>query len=319
MDKRSPVAKVPFFLVTGFLGSGKTTLLTELIRRYSQHYRIAVVQNEFAPGHVDGQMLREVGKPFQLMEINNGSVFCACLLSDFIDRLDAFLKEARPDVIFLEATGLADPVSLGEILQSPQVFDHIYLAGSWCIVDARNFFPIVDQVFQIRHQVSIADLIWINKTDLISEIEPIEKRLRELNPYASILSTRFGNTTQIELENHFFNVWDKIPVNEPVSKVKRPAVGACVVRSNYYFDRQKVTDFIHQEAAHLYRMKGFIKISPDLTLAIQTVNRDVEIREWPNHESGTEVIALGPDLIPAQFSKKFLSLKQVKSSYEQNS
>ncbi len=313
MDKGTAVERrIPFFLVTGFLGSGKTTLLKDLLNRYADRYRMAIVQNEFAPAHIDGQLLKETGKEFNLLEVNNGSVFCACLLSDFIERLDRFLDEVKPDIIFLEATGLADPVSLGEILQSPQVSNRIYLAGSWCVADARNFYPMVDQVSRIRHQVRIADLIWLNKTDLVCDTYKSGKRLRQLNPFARILQTRFGNTQQLDLHLYLSEM-----VREPGIQYQtdepgegRPDTGACVVRSNHFFDPVEIKRFLDEKSKFLYRMKGYIRISDQETFAVQTVFSEVKIEQAIEYEGATELVAIGPGLEARSFSREFLSLKR---------
>jgi len=197
MDQGNHLKKVPFILVTGFLGSGKTSLLLDLVRKYSDQIRIAIVQNEFAPGHVDGFTLKQSDKPFELLEINNGSVFCACLLGDFITRLAPFIDDHQPDLILLEATGLADPVSLGQVLQAPELADKIFLAGSWCLVDALNFHRIIGSISRARHQVRIADIVWINKTDLVSDTGAIRAMILEMNPFARIIETTFGATDEL--------------------------------------------------------------------------------------------------------------------------
>lgn len=95
--------KIPFYLVTGFLGSGKITLLKRIINDHADSMKLAVIQNEFAPASVDGTDLRQTHKPFEMLEINKGSVFCVCLLSGFIKSLSVFIDSYTPDAVFLEA------------------------------------------------------------------------------------------------------------------------------------------------------------------------------------------------------------------------
>ena len=98
------------FLITGFLGSGKTTFLTQAIRFYNGKKKIGVIQNEFAPANLDGkELIRTVDQKFDLLEINNGSAFCVCLLSDFLSSLEQFITQYQPDILFIEASGLSDP------------------------------------------------------------------------------------------------------------------------------------------------------------------------------------------------------------------
>ena len=331
MDQGDSLKKVPFILITGFLGSGKTTLILDLVRRYSGDLRLAIVQNEFAPGHTDGITLRRSEQPFELLEINNGSVFCACLLSDFIDRLEPFINQVNPDVILLEATGLADPVSLGQIIHSDKLTDKIYLAASWCIVDAANFHKIIGPVSRTRHQIRIADLIWINKTDRVSDTKAIRERIHEINPFAEIIETTYGATDQIDFLQstchpresgdrmttslatpcHSRESGDRVPlIPHELHSSPRPPIGSCVVRSNRYFDPAAVKKFVVEKSPDLYRLKGYIRISLQETLAVQCVFDHIQVLSITGYDGPTELIALGPDLNNREFSKQFLALQK---------
>ena len=92
--------KIPLVLITGFLGSGKTSLLRQILHSAGKSGKVAIVQNEFAPGRVDSAELESTGVKFNLLEINNGSVFCAGLLDDFISRLEEFIQLYKPQIIF---------------------------------------------------------------------------------------------------------------------------------------------------------------------------------------------------------------------------
>jgi G3E family GTPase len=178
------IPPIPFCLVTGFLGSGKTTFLKRVLAQYADKMRIGIIQNEFAPGRVDGVELRQSGHDFQLMEINKGSVFCVCLLSDFRKSLQAFVDQIEPDVILLEATGLADPIAIGELLQAVELKARLYLAQVWCIVDAVHFLRMESSMIRVRHQIRIADKIIINKTDLPrADLAGCKTRIKKINPF----------------------------------------------------------------------------------------------------------------------------------------
>ena len=110
------MSKIPFHIISGFLGSGKTTFLKRILEQYSGEKKIGIIQNEFAPANIDGVELRKSGKDFNLLEINNGSVFCVCLLGDFVSSLEKFVDEYHPDDIIIEASGLSDTTSISEII-----------------------------------------------------------------------------------------------------------------------------------------------------------------------------------------------------------
>ncbi len=176
---------IPFYLVTGFLGSGKTTFLKRFLDNFSGKQRIGVIQNEFAPGQVDGKELRRTGHSFELLEVNKGSVFCVCLLSDFRKSLADFIDEIQPDMVILEATGLADPIAIGELFQASELKDRLYLAQVWCVVDSVNFIKMEESMTRIRHQVRIADVVILNKSDFKDiDKKSLRNRVKTLNPFA---------------------------------------------------------------------------------------------------------------------------------------
>ncbi len=186
---------IPFYLVTGFLGSGKTTFLKEVLAGYSSGKRIAVIQNEFAPTGVDGIELKMTGTGFRLVEINNGSVFCVCLMATFVESVQNIIKEYRPEMIFLEASGLADPVNIIELLGREGLNGRVGLAHVITIVDAPNFERGRKTLPRFRHQIMIADTVLINKSDIYKGSKALlYDQIRSMNPFAGIIETAYCKT-----------------------------------------------------------------------------------------------------------------------------
>jgi len=187
------VAAIPFYLVTGYLGSGKTTLLKRFLERHADRRRIAVVQNEFASAGIDGNDLRQTGKPFELLEVDRGSVFCVCLMADFVSSLEALLDQAQPDAVVLEASGLADPIAIAQLLTDPRLASRLYLAHSWCVVDASTFPKLEPVMARVAHQVRVADTVVLNKTDLATTeaLDQTRSRCPQLNPLAQMAETSY--------------------------------------------------------------------------------------------------------------------------------
>ena len=118
------------YLITGFLGAGKTTFLREFARQFPGK-RLWLIINEFGKAGVDGALLQQLDAV--LSEITNGSIFCACRLDKFEEEL-ARAAAQKPDVILVEASGLADPTSVQTVLGQP-AFSAIHYRGSVCLVD----------------------------------------------------------------------------------------------------------------------------------------------------------------------------------------
>lgn len=303
---------VPFFLITGFLGSGKTTLLKKFLNTFAEDIKIAVIQNEFAPANIDGKELQETGKPFHILEINKGSVFCVCLLSDFTKSLNELLEKIKPDVVILEATGLADPIAIGELLQANKIKHKVYLSHVWCIVDALNFSIVSKSVQRVSHQIRIADTIILNKMDIFSgDKKIIEEQIKSLNPYAEISATSFCD---INL-NISFKKFSAGPLATKradefshYESSEKPNLGSAVIRSNKKISQPNLEQFLREYEQKVYRLKGYVNLENGNTMAVQSCFGETHILEAANYAGPTEIIALGPEIKAGEFSKKFRAL-----------
>ena len=313
MDQSTSLNKIPLFLITGFLGSGKTSLLKQILIEIGSSKKIAVIQNEFAPGRADSVELESSGIDFDLLEINNGSVFCACLLNDFISRLGAFIHKYQPEAIFLEATGLADPVSLGQILQSPEVENHVFLGGVWTVVDCLNFKKSHKYVQRVRHQIQIADIILFNKSDLLYPDDEILQQVADWNPYGKKYNSENGRFDKLEsiLDQELGLIGtrtiDKIDEIQNDS-LPRPDIGSCVIRTQKVFSENAIRQFHHSNKHNILRMKGYTKCSDGTYLLVQSVYEDLSFKKAENWSGPTEIILMGPGIKPGPISKEFLKL-----------
>jgi G3E family GTPase len=235
---------IPFFLITGFLGSGKTTLLENILNEFSREKRIVVIQNEFAPTGTDGKHLKLGGNPFHLEEINNGSVFCICLLGTFRQTLEKVLNRHDPEMIFLETSGLSDPVNIMEILQDERFNNRLSPIRIISVIDALNFEKGLGIFPGFRHQIMVADTVIINKTDRVNIPDTIVKdKVRELNPFAGITETSW---CQIDIrslivdEHDFQHKADAF--NQTTST--RPAVNVCVMRAHQKISQPSLEIFL---------------------------------------------------------------------------
>ena len=173
-------------VISGFLGSGKTTLLLTLAKTFSgQGHKVAIIENEVGKTGVDGELLKAEG--LSVREIYSGCVCCS-LRHDLIQTLLELEREVKPDIIFLEPSGVAGPKQIQQCLcgYSGEIEKTVMIA----VADAQRLPIIRDFSIPLVHDgIEIADLVVINKADLVSpeQLMELQRRLLEVNPVAEML------------------------------------------------------------------------------------------------------------------------------------
>jgi len=202
-------AKIPATVVTGFLGAGKTTLIRHMLQN-AQGKRIALIINEFGDLGVDGDILKgcgdEVCTEDDIVELSNGCI-CCTVADDFIPTMEALLaRKDKPDHIVIETSGLALPQPLVRAFNWPGISTKVTVDGVVTVVDGRavhdgqfahNVAAVDAQRAQdenldhetplselFEDQVACADMIVVNKTDLLDAVE------------ADALTTRLRSTSR---------------------------------------------------------------------------------------------------------------------------
>lgn len=296
--------KIPFHIISGFLGSGKTTFLKRIIEKYSGETKIGIIQNEFAPANIDGAELRQSGKDFNLLEINNGSVFCVCLLGNFVRSLEKFIDEYKPEILIIEASGLSDTTSISEVISSGSLADKIFLASNWCVVDAQNFAKVGLMKQRVSHQIRMADVVVINKTDLVENgLETIRTEIKKSNPFAEIRETTFCNI-DFELGNSAINKY----YFTQVKTMPRPDINSMVIKSGKKISKSSLELFLNEWAPKAYRIKGFVNLKEGKTAAVQCTFHSVEIIEIENAFHPTEIVALSDQFTLKEWNGAFKNL-----------
>jgi len=296
--------KIPFHIISGFLGSGKTTFLKRIIEQYSGKKKIGIIQNEFAPSNVDGIELKKMNQDFNLLEINNGSVFCVCLLGNFTRSLEKFIDQYLPDIVIIEASGLSDTTSISEVISAGSLSEKIYLASNWCIVDARNFARVGLMKQRVSHQLRMADIVVINKIDLATNgVEQVEQEIRKINPFAEIKRSTFCDI-DFELGNSAIN---KFYFGE-VKTMPRPDVNSMVIKTTKLVLRESLQSFLNDWAPKAYRIKGFVKLKDNRTVAIQCTFNTVDIIDVEDNFHPTEMVALTDRFTLREWNRAFKEL-----------
>ena len=204
--------KCKVFLLSGFLGSGKTTMLMELLSNPPAGEVLVVLMNEFGRVGVDGDIIRRGG--LEVLEINRGSIFCACAKGDFLNALYTILRQYKPSILLVEASGVADTRDMKRELGLGKLGGFFELRGNVCVVDSEHFLDWADLFNAVPLQVESATLVVLNKTDLVNPaaLDAVKEKVREFNPSAPIFETSFG----------------KVPWGEVLKDESEPAASAAL-------------------------------------------------------------------------------------------
>ena len=291
----------PIVLVTGFLGSGKTTLLKNLLTYlHDQKKRVAIIQNEFAQTSIDGDILQEVQSDFVLKELNTGSIFCTCLFSQFKNVLIELSENKGIDMVIIEATGIADPIAVAQLLEDQKIAMHYYLSRIITVVDAPRFGQVLSKITGVKHQLQVADNILINKIDLVDQAfsEAVEKQITEINPVARIDKAQHA---AFDMER-IFN--DSLPSAAQTNPIAGGALTKCgegnflskCFKENRPISKENLEAFLASLDENILRLKGYVTLEDGNCYILQYVPGQIELKESSNRMRQTELIAIGYDV-----------------------
>ncbi|MDQ0273717.1 CobW family GTP-binding protein [Cytobacillus purgationiresistens] len=251
--------KTEIYILSGFLGSGKTTLLKQLLTdEKRQGRKVAVMMNELGKVSIDSDAVEE---DVPLKELLDGCI-CCTIQEKLEGQLQGLLTVEKPEVIYIEATGAAHPVEVIDSILSPLFADKIEVKGIISIVDGKRWLdrekltPQVQQLLieQVRH----ADLLLINKTDQLSDMEQgaVSGEIQALNGHAFTILTSYAKVPMNKVrglsfshkeKNHSARIGSDLSLSTFVYQFKEPV------------DKESFEDFLRNLPDTMYRMKGYIK------------------------------------------------------------
>ena len=259
--------KIPVTVITGDLGAGKTTLLNHLLVNNNEK-KLAVIVNEFGEIGIDSDLVLRSDE--EILEMNNGCI-CCNIRGDLVRIIEnIIINFGQTEQIIIETTGLADPAP---IIQSFWIEETLIkktkLDGLITVVDLFHFNKHKD-CQHVQKQISFADVILLNKTDLINieEQKNIEEYINILNPLAKFIKTKFSAPNEILFNIGGFDLSNALKI-DPLFLIsnnhKHPKdINAICIKNNQIINGDLFNKWIYKFAQfngeNLYRYKGIINL-----------------------------------------------------------
>jgi len=315
--------RVPVVGLTGHLGAGKTTLLNHLLR--TPGARLGVVVNDFGVINVDAALV--AGQVDEAASIAGG---CVCCLDDAGGLDDALDRLSQPrlalDAIVVEASGLAEPLSLASLLRGSGV-PRVRPGGVVDVVDALEHFATVDTGAEPPARYAATGLVVVNKVDLVPEPERdavlarIADRVHARNPHAQIVTAVRGRIDPalvldvarpddvLEVDGQL--ALDLRTVAVPPDDADEHAhahAGSASRRVAHPVDAGRVADLLEDPPAGTYRLKGAVVVARGPGLAayvVHVVGRTVHVEAVPvPADAASELVVIGQHLDPADAGRR---------------
>jgi G3E family GTPase len=321
-----PSKKIPVTILTGYLGAGKTTLLNRILTE-KHNQKVAVIVNEFGEVGIDNQLVVDADE--EILEMNNGCI-CCTVRGDLIRILRTLVYSMNEgkvsfDRVVIETTGLADPAPVAQTFFMDELLSEKFEVDSIItVVDSKHITRHLDGHDEAQEQIAFADVIILNKTDLVQhdELETLEKRILNMNPAAKRM---YAKDCDIDLKAILgiktFDVNKKLEIDPLFLEDHHhhhhdDTVSSIAFREEKPLDMNKLDEWmsylVQEKGEDLLRYKGILHVQG---LEQRIVFQGIHMlfsghpdRRWKQNETRvSEMVFIGKNLDKDALKRQFLS------------
>ncbi|MDQ0879212.1 GTP-binding protein [Peribacillus sp. V2I11] len=302
--------KIPVYIISGFLGSGKTTLLTHILEYYkTKNMKPAIVLNELGKVNVEAHLFGNE----HVFELLNGCICCTIqddLRTTLTTLLDSHVKNPI-DVLFIEGTGVANPLEIVEVIASPplvhsfEIQTIISVVDASCYLEDQSIFTFKSVRDLLKNQITGATLVLLNKVDLVNEkqLQKVQMKLTKfIDPNTQVMETSYGSVDVEKLLQkrsnaiiypHHHSACSHIHHEHTHHHVHHNGIKTLTIQNVPSISRRQLKKWLRSLPEGIVRGKGYVSLSEGQGIyPFQYSSNQVYISNLPREQTAEPCIVL---------------------------